>query len=99
MKRYFIDIDATLTQPPGAPGAPVRKASIARVKKLIAAGEFVCIWSGRGDAYAKRFCLDNGLRPNLMLCKPDIIVDDRPDIRRIPHTVYVSPEDFEKGAV
>lgn len=97
MKRYFIDIDGTLTHTPGKAWGPIRKGGIAHVKQLKAQGNFIVMWSARGITYVTEFCKKYGISADVILGKPDFIVDDNPQIRTAPHCRRVSPEEFEKG--
>ena len=83
MATYYIDIDGTLTDHPGhRDGAPL-KERIGRVKKLLADGNDVIIWSAGGSSprnYAIEFCREHGIEATATLAKPTICVDDKPKI-------------------
>lgn len=97
MTLIYFDIDGTLTRKPnGQWGEPIQDR-IAAVIDAIDRGHEVVVWSGRGTKYAKAFAEKYGILGALCIGKPDIAVDDDPDIR--PRTLMriVSPEEwFEK---
>jgi len=100
----FCDIDGTLTMKSARSLVP-RKNAIAQIKKLIAQKkDDAIVWSGKGKAYAERFCAQHGIRPSAIIGKPDVVIDDRETprqrVRWCGHPVtYISPEDFAKRGV
>ena len=96
-KTIYIDIDGTLTHNGAAPWGKPRKEAIELVKKLIGGGNTIILWSARGERYVKRFADTHGLCPDYCLSKPDLLVDDRKDIRPAEKMPVVSPEEFIKN--
>lgn len=86
----FVDIDGTLTADGEVPWGEPRGDRIAELKRLIEIGVDVVIWSGRGKSYAEKFAERYGIYPVLCLAKPDLIIDDNPNIR--PRELIVAPE-------
>ena len=92
----FIDIDGTLTDnPETAQGKPLWDR-ITKVIWLISVGERVILWSAGGENYAKAFARDHGIKPELCLAKPYVMVDDKPSIRAPGRLKILSPEEFMK---
>ena len=90
----YIDIDGTITDLPGKQGGNPIQARLELIKEMIAAGKQVVIWSGGGTAYVKRFCLANGIVGATMIGKPELVVDDNPDIRPKGRMRVMAPEKF-----
>lgn len=64
------------------------------MKEIIATGEHRgYVWSGGGYEYAKAFVAKYGIDA-IPLPKPDIYVDDNPEIRPKKRMIHVSPQDF-----
>ncbi len=80
MLPIYIDIDGTLTDKDIKGGNPIQKR-IDGVKKLIANGKDVVIWSANGTRYAKWFCQKHDIHPLAILGKPAFCIDDNPRIR------------------
>jgi len=83
MATIYVDIDGTLTDNHAhRAGVPI-KERIERVKKLLADGNDVIIWSAGGSNprnYAIEFCREHGIEATAALAKPQIVVDDKPKI-------------------
>ena len=77
----YIDIDGTLTDSPDTRWGRVIPGRIEAVKRLIAEGNLVVLWSAGSDEYAKEFAKKYELKVHAALGKPDICVDDKHDIR------------------
>jgi len=86
----YIDVDGTLTETQSRWAEP-NYPMIDKVKKLIADGHDIIIWSG-GMRYAQRFCKKYGLTPTAALAKPRITVDNQAFIRR--RINVLTPEKF-----
>ena len=96
-RPVFIDIDGTLTDHPTQQWSGVIPERIAHIWRLIAEGHSVVVWSGGGTDYAEEFVRDNGLAHLVTaIGKPEIVVDDNPDIRPKGRIPIVSPDDFFK---
>lgn len=93
----YIDIDGTMTLAPnskwGEPNWPV----IEQVKRCIAEGNQVIVWSARGGKYATKFCQKYGIMAIHCLSKPQLIVDDNPDIRPRNRMPVILPAEFVEG--
>ena len=89
----YIDIDGTLTDDGKAGGRP-KWSRINRVRQMIAEGKDVVIWSGSGTKYAEEFCRHHQIFPLAALGKPDIAVDDNPNIRPVELIRIQSPDEF-----
>ena len=105
-RPVFIDIDGTLTDKPNQ-GGNVLADRIAHIRKLVGQGQDVVIWSGGGTDYARHWVYANGLADLhdelgwesgdlTAIGKPEVIVDDNPDIRPKGRMPIVPPEDFFK---
>lgn len=70
----IFDIDGTLSEHQKKWDDPVPEM-IEKVKKLIADGHIVIIWTST-TRYARAFCEKHGLKPTLACAKPDMIVDN-----------------------
>jgi len=77
----YIDIDGTLTDSPDSRWGRVIPERIEAVKRLIANGERIVLWSAGSDEYAKEFAKKYGLKVHAALGKPRYCVDDKKDIR------------------
>lgn len=81
---YYIDIDGTLTQE-DRKNAPLRPGATTLIRKLLDRGDDVVLWSANGRAYADAFWRKHamfvGIRFPTPMSKPDVIVDDNPNIR------------------
>ena len=93
-RPIFIDIDGTLTTTPSRPWGPTIAARLNRVRDLLAAGQQVVVWSGNGTAYATQFVEKHGLEGAVSIGKPELVVDDNPDIRPRERMQILSPEEF-----
>ena len=76
----FIDIDGRLTDNPNKRGGTPLRARIDAVKKLIAAGQDVVIWSYAGSKYAEEFARANGIKAVAAIGKPKYLIDDNKNI-------------------
>lgn len=92
-RPVFIDIDGTLTVSTKANAEPIPER-IKHVRKLIEAGHQVVVWSGRGTEYAQAFVSRNSLFGVVAIGKPELIVDDQPEIRPSEHMPIVTPKKF-----
>lgn len=91
----YCDIDGTLTTEPGVPDGPPREDVIGAVKGAVQAGKNVVLWSASGGEYAKAFAVKHGIQGlRACLAKPDVIVDDKPEIRPPDYMIRMSPEEF-----
>lgn len=82
-RGIFIDIDGTLTFDRLKPWGQPRLDQIDKVKRLIAEGKFVVVWSAGGAVYAKAFCEKYELQC-LSMGKSLVIIDDNsPNFNRI----------------
>jgi len=91
----YIDIDGTLTDSPDTRWGRVVPGRIEAVKRLIASGERVVLWSAGSDEYAKEFAKKFQLNVHAALGKPRYCIDDKNDIRLNGLTV-LSPEELDK---
>lgn len=94
--RIFVDVDGTLTQKQCAKSAfkvPPRQDVLDKVRKLIAEGHEVILWTGN-TAYAKRVAALYGLDV-VAIGKPQMIVDNQVGRwgKRLKNRV-ISPEKF-----
>ncbi len=89
----YIDIDGTLTDDGKRGGKPI-PSRIAFVQRLLASGTTVVIWSGSGTNYAREFVIDNKLTGAFPIGKPEIAVDDNPNIRPVETIRIRTPEEF-----
>lgn len=89
----FIDIDGTLTDDSKAGGKAIH-ARVKAVRKMIAAGDDIVIWSGTGTKYAVEFCNRYSIKPLAAIGKPELCVDDNPTIRPVGHVVVLDPKEF-----
>ena len=95
-RPIFIDIDGTLTDHPSQHGNAIPER-IAHIWRLLGQGHSVVIWSGGGTQYARKFARDHNLDHLVTaIGKPEMIVDDNPDIRPKGRMPVVSPQDFFK---
>ncbi len=93
----FIDIDGTITVHPTKQFSEPVEGRIQQIKDLVASGTQVVVWSGGGTAYAKAFCNLRGILGIVTaIGKPEVIVDDNPDIRPKGRMNVTKPEDFFK---
>ena len=93
----YVDVDGTLTHEQRGRSAfkgPPRQDVLDKVKRLIAAGHQVVIWTGKTE-YAKRVCELYGIDAVAAVKKPDMIVDNqkRTWARRLRQRV-ITPEEF-----
>jgi hypothetical protein len=94
--NIFVDIDGTMTDNPESKWGFPNKDVIDSVKRAIKKKHVVVVWSANGAEYARRFCSLHKIHPKVCLAKPDVCVDDRPDIRPRDKMVVIPPEDFSK---
>ncbi len=92
-RPIFIDIDGTLTEDSKAGGKAIH-ARVKAVRKRIAAGEDIVIWSGTGTKYAVEFCKSHSIKPLAAIGKPEYCVDDNPNIRPVGRVVVLDPKEF-----
>lgn len=101
--RFFIDVDGTLTERVVRSGAirgePFRPEMVEKLRRLVAAGHDVTIWSGgrrNAQAAAKRLKA-LGVRVIAATGKPIVMVDD--DEKRLADRLsrrYINVHDFLK---
>ena len=90
----FIDIDGTLTDH-GQQGGNALPNRIEKVKRLIAKGKEVILWSGGGSAYVKWFAEKHDIKgAAAYISKPHIMVDDNPNLRPPGSIILVEPSHF-----
>jgi hydroxymethylpyrimidine pyrophosphatase-like HAD family hydrolase len=93
MATVFIDIDGTLTDQPDKAGGRAIESRLRGVRKLIANGIEVVLWSARGAPYVREFARANSIRGVTCVSKPSVVVDDNLEIR--PGGLYVvAPETY-----
>jgi hydroxymethylpyrimidine pyrophosphatase-like HAD family hydrolase len=92
----YCDVDGTMTDAGAKGWGNPRPKVIAEIKKAIAGGHFVVVWSARGRRYAREFVRKYGLQGAWCMPKPNVLVDDNPDIRDAPHMRKLSPEQVEE---
>lgn len=92
----FVDIDGVLTETPNDAWGPPCMERIATVRKMIADGVGVVIWSSRGGEYASAFAAYYGLNATC-IGKPSKCVDDKPAIRSPGNMPILGPEEFFGG--
>ena len=80
MLPIYIDIDGTLTDDPSGDGAPI-ESRVDAVKRMIAGGQPVVLWSAAGTWYARRFAQDHKISVEAAIGKPDFCIDDMESIR------------------
>ncbi len=94
MSLFYVDYIATLMTEPRKKWGPIRPDVLGKVKRLIADGHNVVLWTAAGTGYAKMFAVRYDIDAMACLCKPGIIVDDNPNIRPRGYCNPVSPEEF-----
>jgi ribonucleotide monophosphatase NagD (HAD superfamily) len=93
----FVDIDGTLTDFGQQGGNPLPER-IGKINRLIRKGIEVIVWSGGGTEYAKEFAEKNGIIGAVCIGKPEIMVDDNPNVRPVGTMTIVEPMTFfERG--
>lgn len=87
-----VDIDGTLTTTPGRPWGPPIASRLDAVRRLVAAGHRVVLWSGGGRSYAEQFAARHDLTGATLVCegKPSLWVDDNPAVS--PSMDVVAPD-------
>lgn len=90
----FVDIDGTMTETKDESGGSPRADVIDKVKRLISDGYPVYVWSGNALDYAIGFCRRHGIRPCGILPKPNLVVDDNPNLLPPSRIVRWTPEEF-----
>ncbi len=90
----YCDIDGTLTDLPHAAGGAPRKDVIERLKLYIKRGHSVILWSANGAVYVEQFASEHGIEALACLKKPDMIIDDKKNIRPHGKDIPVLPEEF-----
>ena len=93
----YIDIDGTLTHKPDGPWGKPRRDAIELVRGLTGGEHTIVLWSAQGERYVRRFAIAHDLSPDYCLSKPDLLVDDRKDIRPAEKMPLISPEEFVKN--
>lgn len=98
-QRIFCDIDGTLTDSPSKKWGAPRRERIEALRRALASGDTVVVWSGGGTRYAVEFAQRYALRQAgaLAIGKPTVIVDDNPEIRPRQRMPIVTPEEFFAG--
>lgn len=79
-RPIFVDIDGTLTLAPTKMWGPVIEERLKKVRNLCQQGYQVVLWSGGGTKYAEAFAAKYELPVMAALGKPQVFVDDNPDI-------------------
>lgn len=77
----MVDIDGTLTHDPMQRWGTPRTNMIKKIKKLIAGGHEIILWSAGGKQYAKDFSKRYKINAIACIPKPDIMIDDKPTLR------------------
>lgn len=91
----FVDIDGTMTTARVKGWGPPRSGVIDKVRSLIGLGYRVFVWSGGGAEYAKAFCEMHGIGGVAgFLPKPNVIVDDNPNLLPRRRLGRLSPAEF-----
>jgi hydroxymethylpyrimidine pyrophosphatase-like HAD family hydrolase len=90
----YCDIDGTLTDSPYSKWGNPKPKMIEAIKKMIAKGTRVVIWSGGGEAYAKAFAKKYEIDAAACLGKPRYLIDDNPTIRPRGRMPVLSPDQF-----
>ena len=91
--RIYVDIDGTLTVSQHPRWAAPRVDMIEKVKKLIADGHQVVIWSGTSK-YAQACCDKYDIKPDVATGKPNMIVDNQQPFRRARRMPSLTPDEF-----
>ena len=92
----YCDIDGTLTKRKRGDSAFVPcNDMIGIIRKLIADGNDIIMWSGRGAGVASDFAKQHGLKPKYCLTKPDAFFDDRPGLKPGPIPI-IDPKNVRK---
>lgn len=91
----YVDVDGSMTSKPDGPWGPPRLDVIETVKSAIAAGHYVTIWSAQGESYCRSFARKYHICPHAFASKPDLCVDDRPDLRPPGKMPIIPPEAFK----
>jgi len=93
-RPIYIDIDGTLTDEPVEHWGVPRSERLAKVKRMLAEGMQVVIWSGGGTTYARDWADANGIGGAVCLGKPEFCVDDNPSIRPPGRMRIIPPTEF-----
>ena len=95
----YCDIDGTLTDAPHHPYGKPREDIIQKLIDAIDLGHDVVLWSGRSATYVKAFASQYGIDAIACLSKPQLVIDDKPEIRHLPKEDRykpITPEEFLK---
>ena len=96
----YCDIDGTLTSDPHSAYGKPRPDIILKLKEAIELyGYDVVLWSGRSADYVKAFAEEHGINAIACLSKPNLVVDDKSEIRHLPKEDRyrpITPEEFLK---
>ena len=96
-RPIFIDIDGTLTDLPLKPWGNLIPGRVEHIRRLVAQGYKVVIWSGGGTRYAQEFVKKIGIDDIVTaIGKPEMIVDDDPGMRPKDRMKIISPDEFFK---
>ncbi len=90
----FVDIDGTMTDAKDKSAGAARNDVIEKVKQLISDGYPVYVWSGNALDYSIAFCKRHGICPCGILPKPNLIVDDNPNLLPPSRIARWTPEEF-----
>ena len=93
-RPIYIDIDGTLTDQPVEHWGTPWQARLAKVRRMLAEGVQVVIWSGGGTTYARAWAERHGLAGAVCIGKPEFCVDDNPTIRPVGRMRIVPPTEF-----
>ena len=96
--RIYVDIDGTMTKAPNQSWGEPNFEVIDKVKKLISEGHRIIIWSVGGTSYAKEFAKKYNINAFACIGKPDMMIDDKPNIRTNPIPL-LSPDEFLKKEI
>ena len=94
--NIFCDIDGTLTDAPSKSWGKPNMDRIEILRRLVAEGHTVVLWSARGGRYAMRFAKKYDIPCYECLGKPSHIIDDNPNLRPKGRIKMLSPEEMEK---
>ncbi len=93
----YCDIDGTLTDTPHQPGGEPRYDVIKKLKLAISRGHDVILWSGRKATYVRAFAKKHGIEAVAFLSKPELVIDDKLEVRHLPKEDRykpITPEEF-----
>ncbi len=96
----YCDLDGTLTHKQDGPKPwPVWQENIQVVRRLIARGHSIVLWSCRGAEKCRKFAETHKIRAIACLDKPFWCFDDTPSLHDKPDRMKpISPEDMVSWA-